>query len=136
MRKLILDDIDDLIGIPWKRGAFGPDFFDCWGIVHKCMTLIGHEHLVEVDYTFRHGIEGEFSAGVRDGHVTDASETDDNVIVICYRGDRAEHIGIMIDGYLLHSIGRPGAKGSVQLTRLAAIRRMFTRLEFKTWQNY
>ncbi|CNJ00674.1 Uncharacterised protein [Yersinia frederiksenii] len=48
-------------------------------------------------------------------------------IFVGYVGKRPEHVGLIIDGQVLHSRGESGA---VRMDRLRIIEKTFTRLEF------
>lgn len=135
----MLSDIDRYLGAPWVRGAEGPDTFDCWGWVKYCLNKIGYGHTLDIDYRFPNGLDGEFIQARKNNHWVQVDSRSDNAIVFCYRGEVATHIGIMVEGMFSHAIGnkdRFGNEiGSVQLTQLPAIKRMFTKLEFLQWQN-
>jgi hypothetical protein len=132
-KKLTINDIEDMLGCPWERGSFGPDTYDCWGAVHEGLKRAGCTGLINVDYAFPDGIDAEFDTGRSDGRWSDKQPQAGNSVVLCYRGGQAVHVGLLIDGMVLHTPGNPGKPGSVVLTRLATVARMFTKLEFLEW---
>lgn len=133
-KTLTINDIEHMIGLPWEQGSFGPESFDCWGLVYKCLEMKGYKDLPSVDYTFPEGESEEFNKGKSDSHWKQAGPDSKNVIALFYRGEVAQHIGIIVDGFLLNAIGRKN-KGSVQLTRLAAVNKLYTRTEFFKWHS-
>lgn len=38
-----INDLNKLVGKPFKDGARGPDEFDCWGLTMAAMKLFGYE---------------------------------------------------------------------------------------------
>ncbi|WP_240023962.1 NlpC/P60 family protein [Serratia marcescens] len=124
--------IQRMIGIPWADRACAFDACDCWGLV-----VLYYRHVL--------GIELHHSAGYEAGedfltcywdevvfwHSTDTPY--DDCVFVGYVGDRAEHIGLIVDGAALHSRGEGGG---VRHDRLRVIERMFTKVEYLTHADY
>jgi hypothetical protein len=135
MLDLTIIDIEDLIGKKWTRGAIGPDEYDCWGLVHECLKRRGFKSSIHVNYSNPNKLDIEFIKGRADSRWIDADSSDKNPVVLFYRGDSAQHIGIQIDGYIVHALGGETNQGSVQLTKLRALEKIYTKVEFLSWQD-
>ena len=132
MVKLTLDDIKPLLGLPWVRGANGPDEFDCWGLVKWCLDEIGISHSVNVDYSFPNGIEEEFSKSLGSWVKIDSPEN--NCIAYGYKGSLPCHIGFVIDGFIFHSVGDINSPGYVAITKISNFKRLYREVRFYKWQ--
>lgn len=108
-----------LIGLPWARGAQGPDAFDCWGLVrHVFATRYGIE-MPEV----RGGDFGEGesvatlkrAAEISGWRPVDGEPRDGDIVLM--RGIVGRHVGVMIETSrglrLLHADGHQTARGPV-----------------------
>lgn len=115
-----------LIGKPWKRGAPGPDAFDCWQLVrHVQLTRFGVEMPIlaigaDTNWTGLRAMINRTQWGKAEGL---AREGD----VATMKGSDGAHVGVVInaDGYtpvLLHCIGSESHHGGgVIVTTLAEI---------------
>lgn len=133
MDKFTLEDAQPLLGLPWKRGADGPDEYDCWGLVKFCLQKIGISFKLEVDYSFPNGIDSEFERSL--GYWKSISVPEDNCIVYGYKGKVPVHIGFVIDGWVLHSVGENDSKGYIALTKIKNFKRLYNCVRFYKWQR-
>lgn len=133
MHKLELDNVNHLLGKPWVRGASGPECFDCWGLVKWCLNELSIPILFDVDYEFPYGIENEFKNSL--GYWNEIDYPENNCLIYGYVGDTPCHIGIVIDGYVFHSIGDETDGGSVVLTKLKNFKKMYSKIGFYKWLN-
>ena len=102
-----------LIGLPYCRGATGPQAFDCWGLVrhvfasrygiampHVQVGQIGDESVDNVVAIKRAAVVSGW------GPVSDRSAHDGDIVLM--DGPEGRHVGVMIEGdydlRLLHSV--------------------------------
>ena len=121
-----------MVGIPWVNRACCLDACDCWG-------------LVVLYYRYVRGIELHQVAGYEAGRDFLTCYLDevvfwqcsdvplDDGIFVGYVGNRAEHVGLIVNGGALHS---RGDGGGVRYDRLRAVEKMFTRMEYLTYADY
>ena len=106
--------IDDLLGKPWKSGAYGPTHYDCWGLVWAVQDRLGAvvpqledtpQKLSEIARTFR-------DTDIRDNLVK-LDGPQHGAIVEMAHSTRPYHVGVYLDydrGGILHSIGKLGVQ--------------------------
>lgn len=118
-----------MIGVPWRNRSCTFDACDCWGLVvlfyrHVAGREIHHSAGYEADCDFITCFADEVI------HWRSVAGPEEGGIFIAYDGGRPAHIGVIVDGRALHSRGENGA---VRSDRLAAVERMFTRVEYKSY---
>jgi hypothetical protein len=115
---LAIADAEKYIGKPWKLGAWGPDSFDCVGLVHRVFDDIGHSSLVGGSSTVS-GVAATFRARGAEDTAGDMMPAD----LVVY--GPYEHLAINIDGSNVISAlgGFPPdtTKPGVQITGITAI---------------
>ena len=113
------------VGIPWVRWGSSWDGADCYGlIVLYCREVLGLE-LGDVPQT---GIESGFAE--TPGWIACGPE-DGAVGWMAWRDGAPSHCGIVLPGgSMLHSQGIEGHGGSVRVTRLAILRRLYSDITY------
>lgn len=113
------------VGIPWVRWGSTWDGADCYGlIVLYCREVLGIE-LGDVPQT---DIAAGFAAA--SGWVACGQE-DGAVGWMAWRDGAPSHCGIVLPGgSMLHSQGADGQGGSVRVTRLAVLRRLYSDITY------
>ena len=115
--------IEQILGKPWKAGAYGPQAYDCWATVWWVQ-----KHLFAVDLpvftdppTDTAGVARVFrDVSVRD-RLTELDEPEHGCIVELSHSIRPHHVGVWLDldrGGILHCYGNCG----VQFDRLATMK--------------
>ena len=113
------------VGIPWVRWGSSWDGADCYGlIVLYCREVLGLE-LGDVPQT---DIESGFAE--TSGWIACGPE-DGAVGWMAWRDGAPSHCGIVLPGgSMLHSQGIEGHGGSVRVTRLAILRRLYSDITY------
>nr|WP_131863943.1 NlpC/P60 family protein [Biostraticola tofi] len=123
--------IDKVMGIPWRNRVCSFEAADCWGLI---VLYFRHVAGVEVHHSPNYEACEDFITCFSD-EVTHWRSTDqplDGGLLVGYHGSRPVHVGIVIGDKVLHSRQR---SSSVRLDRLAAWRKIFTRLEFYSYAD-
>lgn len=117
-------DLDDLLGKPWKRGARGPDAYDCWGLVWEVQRRFGRSlPTVDDPPTSLMGVAKLF----RDTDIRDllqkVERPEHGCIVEMSHSSRPYHVGVYLDvdrGGIIHSLGKLGVQFDRMPNLLAA----------------
>jgi len=121
--------IQRMLGVPWANRACSFEAADCWGL---CVLYYRHVLGVELHHSAGYETGSDFLTCYRNEVVfwkVSGSPVEGGIFV-GYVGDRAEHVGVIVEGAALHSRGDGGA---VRHDRLRVIERMFTRIEYLTY---
>lgn len=107
-------ELGDLLGKPWKRGAHGPDAYDCWGLVWEVQRRYGVGlPMVEDPPNTLMGVAKLFrDTNIRD-LLTEVDHPVDGCIVEMSHSSRPYHVGVYLDvdrGGIIHSIGKLGVQ--------------------------
>ena len=118
--------ISKAIGVQWVRWGSSWQGMDCYGLVVRYYKDVLDIDLPDVPQTeLAHGFElmsqiWELCENPQDG-----------VGFMSYRADIPTHCGVYIgNGLLLHSHGNPQSGGSVRVTKLDLMQRMFGKIAF------
>lgn len=113
------------VGIPWVRWGSAWDGADCYGlIVLYCREVLGIE-LGDVPQT-------DIAAGFAEASGWVACGPEDGAVGwMAWRDGAPSHCGIVLPGgSMLHSQGSEGQGGSVRVTRLAVLRRLYSDITY------
>ena len=124
--------ITKVIGKPWVDRACSMDKMDCWGLV-----VLYYRHVMgkELQHSDNYDSMGDFVQCYDDilWQWVDGGFSDTGCMVTFYNGDNPNHVGINIGGgKILHSRGEGG---SVKVDHLAAMLKVYTRVEFKKYAS-
>ena len=101
----VYDEINDLIGAPYRLGEGGGEGMDCWGLVRHVMALRGTPlpsyPRPQAESGIARKVLQSFSA-FRD-RVEQVEHPQEWDMVTVHRGRVACHIGIMVAGRVLHT---------------------------------
>jgi cell wall-associated NlpC family hydrolase len=114
------------VGVPWIRWGSSWQGMDCYGLVVRYYKDVLNIDLPDVPQT-------ELAIGFESmGDVWEYCEDpQDGIGFMSYRGDVPTHCGVYVgDGWLLHSHGNTYTGGSVRMTRLDAMERVFGKIAF------
>jgi len=128
-----MKNISDYIGIPWIIG--GSDFSgcDCWGlsllILDECFN-IQVNRFIGAKYTgdeLDDIINSEASSP--DWQLSESPKNGDLCVMSCGEKLRAEHIGVYVDGLIVHALGKNG-QGASTANKPAALKKIFKKMEY------
>lgn len=125
--------INDVVGKPWEDRAYGPDSYDCWGLVIDSFSRIDGNPLDEVDgYASGAPIE---VAGAAEELSGDWEECEaQHGAVVCVYNDLGSmvHVGRVLDVVKaqLHVIHSKGENSQVIATRLRTFEKVYSNLKF------
>ena len=106
-----------LIGLPYRRGAAGPEAFDCWGLVRHVFAArwgiaMPHVQVGQLADDSTENVAAIKRAAQVSGWapVADLSACDGDIVLM--EAAEGRHVGVMIEGdydlRLLHAIERAG----------------------------
>lgn len=126
--------IGENVGKPWQDRKTGPDSFDCWGLV---LAYFEQVHGYNVPYVpgYSDGsvdVVAAFEKLDRDG---DLVPSDQGVVFMAFRGNRAQHIGVLAEGGCLHALGNTNSGGQVYFHSLPVLRRMYDKVSTYRFYN-
>lgn len=118
-----------MIGVPWANRACTFHQCDCWGLV-----VLYYRHVAgkEIHHSPGYEAECDFHTCFTDEVVfwRQSEHPQEGCIFIAYEGSQKSHVGLVVNGRALHSRGESGA---VRSDRLAAIEKIFTRVEYMVY---
>lgn len=118
-----------VVGVPWLRWASSWEAMDCYGLVvmyyrHVLGVELGEVPKTDIASGFA-GLDGWHECGPEPG-VTG---------FMAWRNGAPEHCGVLMPrGMLLHAQGSPGHSGSVRMTPLAVMQRLYQDIRFYRYQ--
>lgn len=128
-----MDSPANYIGIPWILGGHSQDGADCWGlttlILKNCYGVnvdrfIGAkdsgDELAEI-------INSESRSSIWNGVAS--PKNGDVCIMRAGEKNRPEHIGVYVDGLIIHALGK-NQKGSSTANKPKALLKIFNSLEY------
>lgn len=117
------DYIDSVIGKPWVDRAYGPDSFDCWGLVVDSFEKVDGISIPTVEgYSEFESTSACTSNALGTGRWLESEEPSAGLVFVCEQNGEASHVGRMVDSqYCLHS---PHSGSGVQVNRLSAMKRL------------
>lgn len=91
------------LGKPWQSGAAGPEAYDCWGLVRAYYAdVLGISlPIVDVDALKPVDVRHEF-ADKANRHGWLACPSANHAAVLMGKSQRPAHVGIWLDGSVLH----------------------------------
>jgi cell wall-associated NlpC family hydrolase len=128
-------DFSDLIGKPYAPAADGPDAFDCWGLVVEVRRRMGLPTPVPVPGPVPRNqprlTAALYHRAVWSGMWKPVPVPVPGDVVACGSSGRAAavHIGVVVDGGVLHALEVAEGRGQVTLTPLVALRASYSRVE-------
>lgn len=103
----------DYIGIPWGREhVSGARSYDCWGLVNHCLNMYYSVDMPEFDGITSDDvalIDCEVNKAILSDEWVRCEEPVDGCVVLMSRRRVIHHIGIFVDGGILHSRKGAGA---------------------------
>lgn len=124
--------IERVTGVPWTDRACTFEAMDCWGLV-----VLYYRHVLGIEIHHTQDYEsGHDFLTCFDEEVSFWDDTDtfrDGGIFIAYYGAQPVHVGLTVDGMALHSRGECG---HVRADSIRTIKKLFTRVEFKTYAGH
>lgn len=96
-------EIATYIGLPYEHGAYGPDSFNCWGL----LSFVERRHfgviMPLVDLDDANDCTSMFRGKLSSGEWRYAEEPGDGDAALL-RGGTAPHVGIYVNGGVLHAM--------------------------------
>ncbi|MGC1034169.1 NlpC/P60 family protein [Pantoea agglomerans] len=124
--------IERVTGVPWADRACTFEAMDCWGLV-----VLYYRHVlgIEIHHTEDYESGRDFMTCFQEEAMfwDDTEIFRDGCIFIAYYGAQPVHVGLTVDGMALHSRGECG---HVRADSIRTIKKLFTRLEFKTYAGH
>lgn len=118
---------DRVVGVPWVRWRNDWEGLDCWGLVTLFFRLV---HGVDLGPVPQTDIGSGYSVAHHDWPECEAGDPR-AAVFMAWRDGQPKHCGIVLPGgMLLHAEGDEDHGGSVRITRLAALRRLYPDLRF------
>lgn len=125
--------IIDLVGRPWACPSNPPETFDCWALaieVRKRLGLFTPETVAVDNRSLR---DATFFANPPEGWQMLTKPVTGAVVAF---GHPAKHCGICLPrNMVIHSFSGNGQTGSVQLTRLPTLTRLYGSPTFAEWTH-
>ena len=101
---------DDLIGKPWRRGAMGPDAFDCWSLVVTLARRAGRA--LPAEWCGRDLTRAEMRALMAAEAPARTDQLPGPVEGAIAYSRRAGHVGYVLNGRVLHAARGAGVVAS------------------------
>ena len=118
------------LGIPWEAHATGPNSYDCWGLVYRCLENyynIGLNRFPNIKINDSIAINSAAIKEIETGKWIRSLAPADGSVVLMSRRNVIHHIGISINGKVLHTRnGQSVALESEKTLRLLG----FNRIEY------
>ena len=128
-------NIDQYIGLPYREGARGPDAYDCYGLVAAVFATLRGIQLPDwyqaapgaqaASRAISAAVEGE----VAGGRSVKVDEPQDWDIAVVGSNTRPHHVGVYIQGGILHSARGLGSAWNP----LPSFRLVYPHVEFYRW---
>tara|TARA_R110002020_G_scaffold46027_8_gene131296 strand:+ start:1871 stop:2284 length:414 start_codon:yes stop_codon:yes gene_type:complete len=126
-------EISKIIGRPWVENASGPDAFDCWGVVEYVYKKIGKPLSFNFDFDHKNKTLVNMCMEIQkeSPRFIKIDKAEEYSIALMYESGRPTHVGVIINGDVLHSISsKNNLKGGVCLHKMLFINRMFEKIEY------
>lgn len=127
-------NINQYIGIPYKRGGTELDGLDCWGLL---LHVLKHDFKIDINVDYY--VDGDLPSVAR-AYETASKDTNwkrinspiDGCVVALSKGKKIHHAGIWWHGGCLHAVNGMGViHSTIKSLRLNNYKRM----EFYEWQQ-
>lgn len=129
-------NLDQYIGLPYREGARGPDAFDCYGLVAAVYKAVRGIELPDW-YQPQPGAQAASRAiaaavqgAVAGGRSEKVEQPEDWDIAVVGSTARPHHVGIYIQGGILHSSRSLGSAWH----QLRSFQIVYPHVEFYRWQ--
>jgi cell wall-associated NlpC family hydrolase len=106
------------VGLKWVAYATGPDEFDCWGLVHHCLNEyfgVVVNRFEDVRTDDKASINMAAWTTIGHGDWVKCEVPQDGDVVLMSRKSVFHHVGIHVDGKVLHS--RDGSDACIERER-------------------
>ena len=132
-----MTDINELIGLPWKRGGRNPEEgFDCWGFL---LWYYSKYTDIKIGYDFAI-LPGETKNIIRNAEKEIAKKRnwkqlkspEENNAVALSRNSKIHHVGVWVGDGCLHVLEELGV---VYNNRAQLNRNGYNKVEFYRWQG-
>lgn len=131
------DYINQTIGKGWKPCTYGPDHFDCWGLVVDSFAKIDGIELPSLS-AYQQGkldLVSGMAEAMQKGSWAKIESPEDGCVVACLNEQGyLVHVGRYFFGRLFHSSGSIEVGGCVCLWSLRMTKLRFAKLEFYQWR--
>lgn len=127
--------IKKIIGVKWVDRACSFESVDCWGLV-----ILYYRHVLGIELANINGYKAK-TITIQNAAIPESLRNwkpchqFNNSVFLAYVGDIPSHVGIVIDNYALHAKGDEIQGGQVQLNRLDAIEKTYTKIEYYQYAN-
>ena len=127
--------VNDYVGLPYREGARGPDAYDCYGIVAAVFAKRG----ITLPDFYQHGpgpmsaaraIDASVKGEIMGGRAERVEAPEDYDIAVVKGFSKAHHVGVVIDGGVLHASRGLGAIWQT----MGSFLRLHGDVEFYRWQ--
>lgn len=124
--------IEKVTGVPWADRACTFEAMDCWGLV---VLYYRHVLSIEIHHTQDYESGRDFMSCFAEEVIfwNDTEIFHDGGIFIAYYGAQPVHVGLTVNGMALHSRGECG---HVRADSIRTIKKLFTKVEFKTYAGH
>ena len=128
-------NVNQYIGLPYKEGARGPDAFDCYGIV---AAVFAERNIALPDFyqdgpgpmSAARAIDASVKGEIMGGRAERVDAPEDYDIAVVRGFSKAHHVGVVIDGGVLHA---SRGLGSIWQS-MSSFLRLHGDVEFYRWQ--
>ena len=111
--------IDSVIGKPYKERTYGPDYYDCWGVV---VAYYREVHGVDLEQYMSGTANENWLEEISKG---EWQESDEGILFMSFSADGiAKHCGLKFGNQCLHAAGWDGL-GQVTLVPMRKIKRLY-----------
>ena len=118
------------LGVKWVNRACSFDALDCWGLI-----VLYYKEVLNIELPTVQGYESK-GVNIDDGYEqninlwTNIKKPVNGAMVVFYIGNKAAHVGIVIDNKILHARGDVKVNGRVELHSIRAVQSQFTKSKF------
>ena len=131
------DYINQAIGKSWKPCTYGPDSYDCWGLVVDSFEKIDGVKLpvLSAYQTSKLDLKNGMGEAIEKGCWARIEEPKDGCVVACLNEQGSLiHVGRYFFKQLFHSSGSIEVGGGVCLWPMRLTKKRFAKLEFYEWR--
>lgn len=102
-------NLNDFVGLPYREGARGPDAFDCYGLISGVLKAARGVSLPDFyqdapgPQSASRAISAALAGEVAGGRSVKVETPQDYDIAVVGSTSRPHHVGVVIDGGVLHA---------------------------------
>lgn len=128
-------NLDQFVGLPYREGARGPDAFDCYGLVAAVLRAVRGVELPDWyqaapgPQSASRAISAALAGEVAGGRSMPVEAPVDYDIAIVGSTTRPHHVGVVVDGGVLHASRAFGSAWHP----LSRFKMMYPHTEFYRW---